>query len=151
MGELLGFDLDRLRLHPGEAGELVSARERHQRPRARCRPQAYIAVPLEWFNRAAQASPRSPAALATGLLLYRAAMMQRTRSPRMPTKSLQEAGISLDARRRALAALERANLVELKARPHRSPRVTVLCPWLEQYLHETGAAARHSARDGGPE
>jgi hypothetical protein len=142
MGELLHFDPERLALHPGEAGKLERAHQAkaQRRKRPRFQPEAYAQVPLDWFYAAARAMPRSPAALATGTLLYRAAMMQHTRTPRMPTKALREAGVSLDARRRALEALEAAGLVGLEPRPNKSPRVTIRCPWLEEYLGTGGGA-----------
>jgi hypothetical protein len=89
---------------------------------------------MEWFAAAARADKRTPAALATAACLHRAAMMQGTLTPVMPTKALKLCGVSLDARRCALGALTSAGLVILKPRRHRSPQVTVICAWLDEHL-----------------
>ena len=105
--------------------------------RRRTSLEPYVSVSLPWFNVAARAS-KSAATLATALLIYRAALLQRTLEPRMPTQALRGAGVGSDARRRALRALTNAGLIETEPRTGKSPNVRVCCPWLEAHLESRG-------------
>jgi len=88
----------------------------------------YIRIPLAW-HRLAVAACGSAQQLACAELLYRAAVIQRTTTPTMPTEALKEYGIDRQVRRRTLDALEAAGLVAVERRANRNPRVTIRCGW----------------------
>lgn len=139
MGTVHPFNPNNLRLAPGEANRLNQTARQKRKPK-RPRPAKYVQVEMEWFTRAASVAmaSRSPAALIIAQLLYRAAFMDGTLTPTMPTKALNDAGVTPGARRRGLKALAEAGLVTLDPRPNKNPRVTVCCDWLQDYMGGKG-------------
>jgi hypothetical protein len=80
-------------------------------------------IPGEWLTRAAGLSFR---ALRVGLALWYLAGLKKYREVKPNRDTWQRFGLSPDAGRRGLAALEGAGLVAVDRQPGRGPVVTIL-------------------------
>jgi hypothetical protein len=90
----------------------------------RNRKDAFVQVPLGWFEAAARAT-RSPQALVSVWLLH---LAWRAKSPtfRVPNGQLEQHGVSRYAKYRALARLERAGLITVDRRVRKTLVVTLV-------------------------
>jgi hypothetical protein len=104
--------------------ELASVRHRR-------RDRFIPPMPFEWFRRACLL-PGKAAILAAAL--WYLSRRRGSATVRLSQASLNEFGISRQARYRALRSLEEAGLVTVRRRDRKNPEVTVLLP-----------AARHEA------
>ena len=80
-------------------------------------------IPWDWIERAAQQPGR---AFHVGMAIWLWAGMKRGATVPLSIRNLATMGISRHAAYRALAALERADLVSVARHPGRKPIVTIL-------------------------
>jgi hypothetical protein len=80
-------------------------------------------LPLDWMQCAAQLPGK---ALQVALTIWYLAGLQKTQTVRLPSKPLDEMGVSRDAKYDALARLAGAGLVQVEQRPGQAPVVTLL-------------------------
>ena len=116
------FDPASLRLPPGSQPvaekkvELATARRR--------RAGRFVApMPLEWFRLACRL-PGKAAALA--VVIWHLARLRKSDTLVLTQTSLDEFGISRQAKYRALERLEAAGLIAVQRRDKKNPQVTVL-------------------------
>jgi hypothetical protein len=87
---------------------------------------AFAQVPLRWAAKAAKAT-NEPAALVVAYLFYRAWKAKGPAFP-LPSKWLEQHGVSRRVKRRVLRDLEGAGLITTKKSNHQSPIVTLVTP-----------------------
>jgi hypothetical protein len=84
----------------------------------------FVKVPLWWIEQATQAT-RSPQALVCIWLLHLAWQAKSASFP-LPNDRLARRGADRQAKRRALANLEKAGLISVERQPRKAPIVTLL-------------------------
>ncbi len=84
----------------------------------------FVKVPLWWFEQATQAT-RSPQAFVCVWLLHLSWQAKSATFP-IPNARLAKRGVDRQAKRRALANLERVGLISIERPPRKSPIVTLL-------------------------
>ncbi len=117
-------------MHPLDLEQFRAKREGNARPAKRRRPPRHRAgewflkgpIPGEWLARAAALSYR---ALRVSLAVWYLVGMKRNRAVTPTWDTWRRFGLSPDAGRRGLAALERAGLVAVDRHPGRCPVVTI--------------------------
>jgi len=117
-------------MHPLDIDQFRAKREGTPRPTKRQQPSRYQAgewflkgpIPGAWLARAARLSFR---ALRAGLALWYLAGVRRTHVVKPTRDTWQRFGLSPDAARRGLTALEEAGLVDVDRHPGRCPVVTI--------------------------
>jgi len=116
------LDLDRFQAKP--AGKLRPVN--HRRPPRHKAGEWFLKGPIpgEWLALASGVSFR---ALRAGLALWYLAGLKRSRSVKPTRDAWRRFGLSPDAGRRGVAALEQAGLVVVDRRPGCCPVVTLLC------------------------
>lgn len=105
-------------------------------------------IDLEWFGRVA-ALPGKASLLVAVALQFEAAV-QRQRTVVLTNHLLSEWAVDRSAKRRALAALEKAGLVSVKRRPRNAPKITLLGE-RPQFFKQTRRMQQASLRDREPE
>ena len=85
---------------------------------------AFVKVPLWWIEQAACAT-RSPRMFAAIWLLY-LSWEANSLTVTLPNARLAERGVDRQAKRRALAYLEKAGLIMVERPPGKSPKVTLV-------------------------
>jgi hypothetical protein len=121
------FDREKLRIDPAEVNgwlDKASARRRLAGPKPRGK---FLRgpVPLDWLRRAACLPGK---ALAVGLALWFLRGVQKRRTVRLTTGTLERFGVNRWAAYRALNRLSGAGLVQVRRSVGRSPVVTILLP-----------------------
>jgi hypothetical protein len=119
----LGWDPQNLRLIPGEGRRSQG----HPPASRRASPiqGKFIAGPVDvaWVCRASRLGVK---ALLVGLALWHVKGLRRSATFILSNLMVQEWGVSRDAKRRGLRALERAGLILIERRGKRSPQVTLV-------------------------
>ena len=118
-------------MHPLDLEQFRARREEKPRPAKRQRPPRHKAgewflkgpIPGAWLTRAAALSGRT---LRVGLALWYLAGVKKSRAVKPTWDTWQRFGLSPDAGRRGLAALERAGLIAVARHPGRCPVVSIL-------------------------
>ncbi|KAB0580714.1 hypothetical protein F7Q92_13075 [Ideonella dechloratans] len=80
-------------------------------------------LPLVWMQAAARMPGKT---LQVALALWYLAGLKKTTTVRLPSKPLNEMGVSRDAKYEALARLEQQGLVSVQQQPGQAPLVTLL-------------------------
>jgi hypothetical protein len=95
----------------------------YEGPAKRKKAEPFVIVPLGWAVRATKATS-TPQALVWIRLLH-LAWKAKTRTICLPSKWLEDQGVSRFAKNRALDGLEAGGLISVERRHRKSPRVTL--------------------------
>jgi hypothetical protein len=112
------LDLGKFQLPPG-----MTAKHKSKPPRTWKGQFLRGPVPWNWIKEAMKLPGQ---ALAVGLVLWREAGCQNAMTIRLTPTRLQESGISHQAGRRGVRALEGAGLITIQRKPGRALEVTIL-------------------------
>jgi hypothetical protein len=118
------IDPDQFRLNPGPGQ--VPERKVELATTARRRKSRFIPpIPLEWFARACRLPGKAAALAAAIWYLFR---RQGSGTVHLTQTSLEEFGISRQAKYRGLRSLEQAGLIAVQRHARKNPEVTILTP-----------------------
>ena len=119
------WDPNRLKLDDDLAHRIASTPSRRKRHMVRRVSGLFLRgpIPMQWLN---DASKLGVSALWVGCVLWHLAGLKRSGTFPVSNLHMHRWGINRYAKSRGLIALERANLITIKDRGKRSPKVTIL-------------------------